>query len=128
MGYGSAPCNGPSSTTPKLGSGKSLINNGTVIAGSCGNAATLLPGAYGKPDVFCIGGPDISSKDESSTTDDLPSRAASRCRSPSSPTTKLRPTSSKAAATPSAAAAPHGRRHPRPHHEPLRESCRPPDA
>ncbi len=59
MGYGSAPCNGPSSTTLKLGSHKSLVNDGTVIGGSCGNAATLRPGTYGKPDVFCIGGPDI---------------------------------------------------------------------
>jgi hypothetical protein len=58
MAYGSAPCNGPSPTTLKLGSGKSLVNDGTLIGGSCGNAATLRPAAYGKADVFCIGGTD----------------------------------------------------------------------
>ena len=60
MAYGSAPCgSGPQSTTLKIGRGKSLVNNGTIIAGSCGTGATLLPGVYGKPDVFCIGGQDI---------------------------------------------------------------------
>ena len=59
MGYGSAPCNSPSSTTLKLGSHKGLVNDGTLIGGSCGNTATLLPAVYGKPDVFCIGGADV---------------------------------------------------------------------
>jgi hypothetical protein len=59
IGYGSAPCSSGSSTTLKLGAGKSLVNNGTIIGGICGNSWTLLPGVYGKPNVFCVGGPNI---------------------------------------------------------------------
>jgi len=58
IGYGSSPCSSPAPTSLKLGAGKSLINNGTMISGGCANAWTLLPGAYGAPNVFCIGGQD----------------------------------------------------------------------
>lgn len=57
VGYGSSPCSAGAATGLKLGTGKALTNNGTVIAGGCANAWTLLPEAYGKPNVFCVVGP-----------------------------------------------------------------------
>ncbi len=58
VGYGSAPCSSGSPTSLKLGHGKSLVNDGTVIAGGCGNALTLLPEASTAPNAFCVGGID----------------------------------------------------------------------